>query len=133
LGEEEYKGLGYKYIVSLSAVSPEAAGEENVKKALRDFDVSFEEACDEMKVEALHQYGISSPLKDYYGFNAFKLMKEARKEFQVITMLFGFYMDGYKNRMGHTGWDWIKGDLSLETAQKNRKEYFKTHPQEVAA
>jgi hypothetical protein len=36
-------------------------------------------------------------------------MKEARKESQLINMLFGFYMDRPENGIGQDGWGLIAG------------------------
>ena len=108
------------HIVSLSAVSPQAAGEEHVAQALASCgpdDVAS--ADDEMIVEALHAYGISAMLWHAEGHDPDKLLEEAKQQTIGARSLFGFYMDGPKNRIGHTGWDYIRGDLSLETALAN--------------
>jgi len=100
-----------KYNVTLSAVSPEAA-KDNMQAALKCCGLEGEsDLTDLMKVEVLHTYGTSAPLKQWNGGNAHKLLKEAKHEAQLAEMLFGFYMDSPKNAIGSTGWDFISGDL----------------------
>ena len=107
---------GMRYHVDISAVSPTAAGMENLTKALESCGLTFNETSsqeghDLVWVEALHSYGIKSHLWQQDGNNANKLMHEARQQAQVCEGMFGFYMDGPKNKIGTTGWEAISGDL----------------------
>lgn len=108
-----------RYHVSLSAVSSDQAGPSNVKKAFDSCGWTGDEdfMCDAVRVECLHGYGISALLWQSSGKNAHKLIKEARRQSQVATGLFGFYMDTPKNRIGTTGWEAIKGDLNSALAR----------------
>lgn len=104
-----------KYNVCLSAVSPAEAGDEKMHSAFEC--IGMEENHELQKnplaqVEALHSYGISAPLWQDNGNNARKLLREARKQAFMSSTLFGFYMDAPKNRIGSTGWDCIKGDIT---------------------
>lgn len=106
-GEEDQD----KYNVDLCAVSPDQAGADNVNKAIEC--VGMPDECRDNPialVEALHSYGVKSLLWSGNGNNAHKLLKEAKH--QPVDMLFGFYMDTPKNRIGTTGWEAIKGDLN---------------------
>ncbi|MFA5238403.1 MAG: hypothetical protein WC476_01670 [Phycisphaerae bacterium] len=124
LSESELKEVGFKYQVEVHAVSPSEAGVKGLQNALECVGMeNFEgEITDLMKVEALYQYGISAFLDSFTGNNAREVMKDARHSLDAIASMLGFFMDGAKNRLGHTGWDLIKGDLSWETAEKNREE-----------
>jgi len=42
---------------------------------------------------------------------------QAKHEAQLANMLFGFYMDKAVNRIGTTGWEAIKGDLTAGLAR----------------
>jgi len=128
-GEQTCKEVG-RYQVTISAVSPTAAGEAKVKEALDNLGVDLKHLTitDEMRVDALYQHGVYAVLKTLTGNNARKLLKALRAEAKVMDSLLGFYMDGPKNPIGHTGWDLIRGDLSLETAQKNREKFVKSSP-----
>lgn len=95
-----------KYNLSLSVVSPEQAGEENMRKAYNDCDMLID--TPEMQVEALHAYAGGVPIWNSNGNNWQKLMKQARKEALVASMLIGFYLDRPVNRMGETGWEALK-------------------------
>lgn len=107
-----------KYHVSLAAVSPEQAGEINIGKAMESCGPWLHlENANLCKVECLHGYGVSAPLWQQAGNNAHKLLKEARKQAQVASSLFGFFMDGPKNGIGTTGWEAIKGDLDSAMAR----------------
>jgi len=114
-GEEN----GPKYHVSLAAVSPTQAG-DNLQKAFEccgiepDSDTAKNELC---QVECLHSYGTTAHLWQQSGNNASKLMAEAKKQAQVCSGLFGFYMDEPKNKIGTTGWEAIKGDIDSGLAR----------------
>lgn len=102
---------GPKYDVSIQAVSPEAAGNENLQKAFSCCGMPEDLEKDVMyQVEALSNYGIFAPLWNESGNNLKALLHAARKESDLIHFLFGFYMDGPKNGVGSTGWDLIAGD-----------------------
>jgi hypothetical protein len=121
------------HIVFVSSVSPEAAGKKNIEMALgccgidlekhldEDRNVILDQISDEMIVEALHTYGISALLWSDEGNDPDELLQAAKEQATAASSLFGFYMDGPKNRLGHTGWDFIRGDLSIDTAMANRK------------
>ena len=123
LGSIPDKGREYtEYNVSVSAVSPTAAGKEKLKEALKQCDMGDmgdmgdrelpEYFSTEIgKVEALFTYGIRATLFNENGNNLSKLMKKARERSQVISGLFGFFMDSPQNRIGSTGWDLIAGNL----------------------
>jgi hypothetical protein len=122
VGESEAKDVGAKYNVCLSAVSPQQAGDENLQRALGSYGMEGESEREIefrkdpiMQVECLHSYGVSAPLWQADGNNLSKLMKEARRQADMSNMLFGFYMDGPKNRIGNTGWDFIKGDIGFKS------------------
>jgi hypothetical protein len=106
-GEEDQP----KYNVSLSAVSPAAAGKANVEKALGSCGLPKDIKITElMKVECLHEYGILACLVSRNGNNAHQLLHEIKKESICTEGLFGFYMDRPENRIGSAGWEMISGD-----------------------
>lgn len=122
MGEACGDDFPHKYMVGLSAVSPEAAGPEKVARAIEDLNIGDDP--DEMvKVEGLHEYGVCARLWSDSGNNARVLMQEARRQADFIELLFGFAMDKPQNRLGHNGWDLIKGDISWETAQQRLAEW----------
>lgn len=105
-----------KYAVSLLSVSPSEAGEENLRKAFECCGLDSEDQAELranplVQIEALTDYGIYAQLKSIGGNNLSKLMREIRKEADLSTMLYGFYMDRPENRIGSTGWDLQRGDL----------------------
>ena len=112
-GEESIE----KYNVSINAVSPEQAGKENLDKALECCGVPEMELTDLMKVEALDSYGVRAPLWSGNSNNINKLLKEAKKQAQLTEMLLGFAMDKPLNKIGSTGWEFIKGDLNSGLAR----------------
>jgi hypothetical protein len=117
-----------RYIVEVSAVSPAAAGEEHVRQALElcgpEGDIT-----DIVKVECLYFYGIKAPCQSWDGNNAHKLLRKAHRALNAIASMFGFFMDSPKNRVGHSGWDYIAGDLSIGAAQANRERWGDKPPQ----
>ena len=112
LSEEELKDSGI-YEVSIIAVSPEAAGIENINRAI---DSSFGNEQFEYEYKeylALIEYGIYATLFHKSGNNVKKLLHEANQELQAISAMFGFYMDNVENRIGNTGWDFISGNIGF--------------------
>lgn len=65
----------------------------------------------EHQVVDIQAYGISANLWQEAGNGKAKLITAAKEQCQIIPSLFGFYMDRYQNRMGATGWDFIKGSI----------------------
>jgi hypothetical protein len=106
--ESEVRNVG-KYSVELLAVSPAAAGSDNVNKALDGYDgIKITEL---VKCEALIQYGISACLFDATGNDLNELKAEAFKQADIIPSMFGFYMDRPLNAIGNDGWDFISGNI----------------------
>ena len=103
----------YTYNVSLSAVSP-TERRESLKSAAESWgmtETEIEALGDEAIVDCLSSYGVKAQLWDDSGNNLKILMREAHRQAELSEMLFGFYMDRYQNRIGSTGWDFIKGDV----------------------
>ena len=103
----------YTYNVSLSAVSPIEAI-ESLQSAAESYGWTIEEleSYGELAVvECLSSYGAQAHLWDDNGNNLKILMREAHRQAELAESLFGFYMDRYQNRIGSTGWDFIKGDI----------------------
>lgn len=101
------------YHVDISAVSPAAAGEAGLEAAARSCGVELSELKHNpvVQVEMLHSYGCKAHLWSKKGRNAHKLLREAKREAQLCEMTFGFRMDGPQNKVGSTGWEFIKGDV----------------------
>ena len=95
------------YHLSLSVVSPQEAGEENMRRVFKDYD-SDSVKTPEMQVEALHQYAGGVPVWDANGNSWKALMQEAKKQAKTTELFFGFAMDRIINRIGETGWEKLK-------------------------
>ncbi len=106
-------GSDDKYLVDLQAVSIEAA-KDKLEEAIESCCYGDIEIDEMLKIEALVSYGVTATLWSETGNNAYKLLKEARIQATGASSMFGFYMDGPKNALGHTGWDFISGDTSLD-------------------
>jgi len=121
---------GYpRYIAEISAVSPDEAGPENLTHALECCGLSEDvELTELMKVEVLHTYGIKALCDSFSGNNGRRILREAKRALDPIASMLGFFMDGPKNRIGHTGWDCLKGDMSIDAAQANRDRWGTTPP-----
>jgi len=104
----------HKYQVSILAVSPQAA--QNKIKAALDC-CGFNPECrnsESTVIEALLDYGVYATLQTFTGNNYHKVLQKAKTQLDCVASLFGFFMDRPENRLGHTGWDFITGDLSLD-------------------
>lgn len=103
------------YQVSLSAISIEAAGDEELKRAMESEgcdQFNMATADDRIKYMALADYGIFSTLWTGTGNNIKKLMQEAHEQAATLCgMFFGFAMDRVQNGLGNTGWDFISGQI----------------------
>jgi len=102
------------YSAEILVVSPDEAGTEKVQSALRCIgleDVDLDKFTPEHKVDALVTYGVHAPVWGKTGNNRRKLVREMRNQAEGVTSLFGFYMDTPVNRIGSTGWDFVKGNV----------------------
>lgn len=107
---------GLPYVIEISAVSPDAAGYSNVKHALESYGWSdqlegFKDPDPLLIIEALHGYGISAHLWSAPGDDADLMLDMAKDQADLVSGLFGFFMDRPENKIGSTGWDFISGDI----------------------
>ncbi len=100
-----------KYLYTLSAVSPEAAGQKSVDNAVESAGREDEDLNEETKAMLLVEYGIKATLYEETGSNYKTLMRHARKDMERISMMFSFHMDRQLNAIGNTGWEFIAGDI----------------------
>jgi len=101
-----------KYSVSVLAVSPQQAETECRKYLAENMNLNFDEVDEKTKVSALVEYGVYSTLFCEMGNNKKELLKTAKEEATQMNLFsFGFMMDKPQNRIGSTGWDFIKGDI----------------------
>ena len=112
----EYDDFDYKYIVSISAVSPTAA-KNKLENALESCGATelYETTKnkEELAIECLLSYGINAVLYTEQGNNLYKLMKTARKKAEGINFSFGLVMDKQLNTIGNNGWDFISGNIGF--------------------
>ena len=114
----EHDGDGSTYGVMLTVVAPSQVSEEKRQHALaswglsdKDWAVILERNGDLAWVEVLSDYGIQALVWQDNGNNLSKLMAEARRQARENEFFFGFAMDKAQNRIGSTGWDFLKGEL----------------------
>ena len=101
-----------KYSISVLAVSPGQAETECRNCIAENMDMNFDEVSEEEKVSALVEYGTYATLFCKVGNNKQELLKAAKeKATEMNSLTFGFEMDKRQNRIGSTGWDFIKGDI----------------------
>lgn len=102
-----------RYHASLAVVSPtEAKGE--LERAFDCCGVPDNAKGEPLvQVEALHSYGVHAVTWQASGNNAHKLLKEGKREATLqSSFTFGFAMDRPVNRIGTTGWEALRGDLT---------------------
>ena len=121
--DEHCSEYEHKYITQITAISPKAAGWKAIRSALRSCGIRFKDFRPEflkhggkkrLILESLSNYGISAPLDSFTGNNYRDVLRRARKALPAITGMFGFFMDGSKNLLGHNGWDFISGNLGFD-------------------
>lgn len=104
------------YHCSLLVASPAQAKETGAwKKACESSGLSSDErnwASEAGQCEILLQYGTAAPMWQSYGKNKRTLLRLARQQNTILCgFCFGMWMDKPVNRMGTTGWQWIRGEL----------------------
>ena len=117
-----------KYYLTIYAVGPKWLSPKKIKDAAEcgSFTVEeFKEFPIEAQCEILIDYGTAATLWQAAGNNKRKLLKAAREQLLPMPMLIGFYMDRYQNRIGDTGWDWIRGNVGAGI-----KRYLKRYQKE---
>lgn len=129
MGEEEAKKNG-KYTFILSVVAPSQQTEENIKSnfSFYGIDLTDKQIEDikneksEFHINQLLDISTGATIYQDMGNNWKVLFKAVKEEIAKCNIFFGFYMDKYQNRIGSTGWDFIKGDI---TAGLYKKDWFK--------
>jgi hypothetical protein len=110
---------GGKYTVVIQAVSPQEAGEKNLLAASDCCGLEAVEGLNDLtKVSLLSDYGVYAVLWSKRGNNYKQLMKEAKKEANIMQSFFGFYMDKQENVIGNDGWDFIRGDIGFKRQEE---------------
>lgn len=104
------------YHCSVLVVSPSKAKETGVwERACACVGVEPTEVGDREELaqcEILVSYGNGAPMWQRFGGNKRRLLSAARREAKILCGInFGFAMDRPINRMGTTGWRWIRGEL----------------------
>jgi len=118
--EEYCSDANFKYTVDILAVSPEQAESQCRNYINNDMGGNYDESDDIQRVLALVEYGCYATLYSKEGNNKEKLLKAAKEETTMINFItFGFAMDKYQNRIGSTGWDFIKGDIMAGLNKNN--------------
>lgn len=99
------------YVVEILGVSPLSRTKADLDRALvfagpgRDAPESTNVL---MQCECLIQYGSAAHLWQATGDDRAQLINEASKRLDKIKGLCGFYFDQTQNKMGESGWDWIR-------------------------
>lgn len=107
------------YMITIKAVSPTEPSEDTKKSALYSLGLeSHNDKIDDIEpfemAKILNEYGTGAVVFSESGNNAEELFKTARKECELISSLFGFYMDRQQNMIGNSGWDFIKGEIGFK-------------------
>lgn len=124
LTEREMEEAGGDCCVSIYAVSPEAAGSDNLLAAVQCCsgwstmaEVEDNLRDPEIRRRALYEmligYGVKAPLYSaiFWDDDLEEAKNKAKEELSRINMLFGFYMDRPCNQIGNSGWDFIAGNI----------------------
>ena len=108
-----------RYMISIRAVSPSEPTRETKESSLYGLGLEeYNNTIDTIKpfemAKILNENGVGAVLFSESGNNATKLFKRAREQCEIISSMFGFYMDSRLNMIGNTGWDFIKGELGVK-------------------
>jgi hypothetical protein len=103
----------FTYSVEVTVISPEMINDEDKERALESCGMPEMEMNEKLWIDVLSSYGCGLvPIWNGHGNNIAKLMKEAREQTMIGSIMFGFFMDRPVNMIGTTGWDALKGDLT---------------------
>lgn len=112
VGEREAAEIGAKFWVTLHVVSPDRYSEKEAALKSMSEDRKWAELSWTEKVLFIHEYAGGAQLLTDKGNNEAKLVKLARdKAVQSMAFTFGFDMDKAQNKIGSTGWDFVRGDI----------------------
>ncbi len=108
-----------KYRVSLSVVSPEAAGPGHLADAFQSMGLDDEFTAELrekrlFQVEALYTYGTYAEVWSAEGNDWRKLIQAAHRQALFVNSFFGFYLDAPRNAFGNTGWDFVAGEIGFK-------------------
>jgi len=140
-----------KYLVEIKLVAPEQFRDKKAAMDCSGIEEKWDDLIDEVKVEIIESYSGGVTIFSESGNNYKDLFKRAQKEAEVSSMLFGFKMDAPVNKIGSTGWDALKGDISaglrrysesdspekqimrklhgMPTTLQEAQQYVKDHPE----
>jgi hypothetical protein len=105
--------------------------DEELASIISSSGLSDKEAKEYLDFRDIISYGMgatpfsawSNKYFDNFDHNDIQL-KYCLYQAQTLNDLFGFVMDEPANRIGHSHWNFLEGDLSMETAAANRKMYL---------
>lgn len=106
-----------QYHVSLGAVSPQAAKDTDTHATYGMSKADYDALPEDGKAEMLIEAGVVATFDQWQGNNLNKLLKEARKVAIIAETFFGFYMDKHQNKIGATGWEFIRGEYNPKKQQ----------------
>jgi hypothetical protein len=109
VGEKEAPA---KYHVDVSVVSPSEFQDKEQARESCSVEKPWSELDDAWKVELIHSYSGGAHVFGQDGDNYRKLFKLADEKAVASEFLFGFAMDRAQNKIGSTGWDFLKGDIT---------------------
>jgi len=97
-------------LISVSiAKTKEYHSEDNIQKILSSFDITL----DNLNTSDIADYGYCASIVNL------EVPKDETKQalnyiancVPIFNSMFGFYMDRPMNRLGHTGWDFLNGNI----------------------
>lgn len=107
-----------QHYVMLCAVAPTEVPEKEWNSAKQSWgmaDADMQNFLDRFgdlaKVEILASYGTKALVWQNTGTNLQVLLKEAHREADLCSIMFGYYMDRRQNAVGATGWDFLQGNV----------------------
>lgn len=112
VGEREAKEIGKKYCLSVAVVAPEQFQEKDRAMSNVGAGDKWDALDDRQKVECVHLYSGGAKVFSENGDNFKKLFAQARKVALEKEFFFGSAMDRAQNKIGSTGWDFLKGDVT---------------------
>ena len=115
--------LSGRYHAELVVSAPQAVSPKVLQGTLSSHGMTMEQweaLSEDLKAQLLIEYGAHAILWQMQGDDSDKLLVEASGQTILADSLFGFFMDKPQNRIGDTGWDFIKGELGSAKSRNSQ-------------
>lgn len=107
----------HDYLCSVAAVSPSMVESATINSCCNSMSVApgeWEKLTGEQRALILYEYGCKALItQERMGNNSRELIRETNQQFRISAFLLGFVLDRPQNQIGSTGWDFLRGNITV--------------------